>query len=218
MLLLDDAPIYELYMVLPEQGPWRAHVKCNYTPSKNDGIVNIQDTSIVKSYSGYLKSSGTIAGEFQALVVAGNGNLQTEISSKNYKSATAKKVFQDICTDSDLTLSTYSDPTALSTSLGFWTRVKSNVSDTLTELCEKIGATWIINSNGEVQILQENYSFEVSKEVQGDYLVIDRDFTQETLTLSISGFWLIPGMEIDGYRVNRVVYTQEKSLKAVAYV
>lgn len=201
-------------MTFEERGPFRASVKCSFEPTQD---IELVDTDIGQNYNAAVLDGGTISSEYNALIVAGSGVWKNELASRNYGSTTAKAIFNEICSDAGLTLSSFSDQALLATSFDFYSRATGSVRETLGELCDDIGADWVVTSDGQVQVLTSGYELELSQDIQGQYLVLDHDFTQRVLTLSISGTWLMPGVIIEDQRVKRIVYTQEQDLRAQVY-
>jgi hypothetical protein len=71
-----------------------------------------------------------------------------------------------------------------------------------------------VRPDGSIALRELGYEDQEPQEA----LVMDEDFTQQTMTLAIEGLWLRPGMLQQGQRVRRVVYYLESDLRAVAYV
>lgn len=210
MILVGDAPLLSMVMTIPERGPWRASVVCTFEPQ--DDIAILDDTD--QAYVGTVRNGGVIGGRWEALIVGGAGALRSTVVSKNYQSTDVRTVARDICTDSGESYSAASDPSVVGQSLDKWSRGYGDARDALSELCDSVGAHWTVKPDGSIAIREMGYEDQEPE----DALILNEDFTQETLTLAIDGLWLRPGMSQHGRRVRRVVYYIERDIRAVTYV
>lgn len=191
-------------IMMPENGAWVAQIELVAEE------VPVGTSTTLESFDGKLSLSGTvmrgkmIADRYTALVVAGGGGLEKNVTAQGYRSSPAQIIASGICAEVGETLA---PSAALADILTSWTRAAGPARSALDLLSEYLGVPWRINALGMVEFSEPLY-LPADDETAVE---IDRDEARGVLTLGVEVPRLLPGTTIRDVQARTIVHTLDES-------
>ncbi len=198
----NGRPVVAMRLTMPAIGVWVAELEVD-SDEALEGAVTIAGEGT--EHVGTAVRSGVIAEVCRAEVVGGAGGLAGEVDARSYRSATVRVVLEELLAAAGERLSGASASSALSRSLGYWTRPKGRAGAALGMLVDSIGgAVWRVLAEGSVWVGIETWP-DAPSTAFGDEL--DRDHAAGTVLIAPDAPGLAPGMSLAGDHVARVEHS-----------
>ena len=144
MIAVNGQPTTSAVLSFPSRGEWTAAVVLG-EDVKMSGVVAI-------TYDGGAMSGAVIRGDVTPdgasyFIVGGKGQTRLAVPPKSWRTgATVAQVLSYLATSSGEAIATTLGPTAL----GQWSIKGDSLAQALDELCDQIGATWIVRDTGAI--------------------------------------------------------------------
>lgn len=206
MLTANGYPVIELTLRMPLSGLWVASLDVASDEALEGSLTLAQAGSGVE-LTGYVVSSGVVAGTCRLEAVGGAGGLVTDVEARSYQGVTARDVASELLAAVGETLDSSSTRSTVTTSLPYWTRAAGRATTALSRLADALGARWRVRPSGAVWLGLDTFPEYVDEEA----LELDRDARAGSVLVGAESIGLVPGVTFRGDRVGRVEHYFSRS-------
>lgn len=199
-ITVNGADVLSLHMVMEPVGAWDLVLEADAEALSGAVVLDDGEGNVFRGYTRRAASSG---GRLGATIVGGKGGLSKPLASRHFREVPLRIVLADILAQSGEQLASSAQPETLGRHLPFWSMLADSAGAALRILMREAAATWRVLDSGAVWVGVDSFA----KAPVFEYEELERDDAAGLVVLGVDGFWLRPGMTLDGRKVGRVEHT-----------
>ena len=205
-VVANGKPVIEMRLCMPRVGAWVSDLYIDAEDSLSGDItVTIAGGSSDLELVGTVRQGGAYLKANQIRVIAGKNGMDGLASPRAYQNgALLRTVLSDLASDAGETIDASSSQSALGSSLGRWTT-------TLTTISEVFAHAINLGSPGSIHRFLPNGNLFIGddglEEYAEEFQILNEQPQRLTASIGLYAPTLLPGMAIDGRRVDYVEHT-----------
>jgi hypothetical protein len=209
MLTVNGAPVHELHLTCPENGPWITDVAYG-ADEPPQGTATLSDGT--RTLLGTFIRADELSGLVRARIVGGRGGLRKPVRANNFHAASARNILSDTLRPVGEALSASSAPAVVNTVLTSWTRLQGLASEAVAMLAENFRANWRVRDDGTVWVGTDAFAAS-----QSTALLLDKDVRHGFALVAPEALDLEVGTTFNGDRIRRISYALEDGALRARY-